>query len=410
MLDKDLDVCAFSETWLKGDPRDDVILSELVPEQYAVEHEPRTHSRGGGVALVFKQNLHASKTRRTSASYITFEHLECLLKTCPPVRVVVIYRPPSTSTSTFLDEFESYLEALVLTTGELIIMGDFNVHTDVSRSPLAGAFTDLLCSLGLECHVSVSTHRSGHTLDQVITRTSTRIDPLVTVYDAGISDHHVILCHLPLSPPTSKPTKLVTYRSLKKIDVTQFKNDLSMLCTSDCLQVQSDDLDLHYNAALKVNIDRHAPLKKRVFPERLQAAWYTDDLRKAKQERRLCERRWRKTGLVVHKNAFLEKKKQVNIGLKKAKSNYIVRQLEELEGEPKKQFAMIATLTGKQKSLTPPVNGDPVLLASEFSQYFQEKVENIRNGIEVGDNHGNSCLTNPAQSECSLSSGSSATS
>ena len=41
-----------------------------------------------------------------------------------------IYRPPSSKISTFFDEFQNLLEFFVPLPSELIITGDFNIHTD----------------------------------------------------------------------------------------------------------------------------------------------------------------------------------------------------------------------------------------------------------------------------------------
>ena len=44
----------------------------------------------------------------------------------------MIYRPPSCSTATFLDEFGSYTDSLVDSSGILLryIVGDINIHVD----------------------------------------------------------------------------------------------------------------------------------------------------------------------------------------------------------------------------------------------------------------------------------------
>ena len=48
-------------------------------------------------------------------------------------------------------------------------MGDFNMHIDNMENPDAQVFLDMIMAFGLENHVAFPTHRSGHTLDLVIT-------------------------------------------------------------------------------------------------------------------------------------------------------------------------------------------------------------------------------------------------
>ena len=81
--------------------------------------------------------------------------------------IVVIYRPPSSSTygypvNMFLDEFALLLESLVLCPGKLIHPSD----------SAALKFLDLLDFFNLRQHIYVPTHKEGHTFDLIITRSN----------------------------------------------------------------------------------------------------------------------------------------------------------------------------------------------------------------------------------------------
>ena len=52
----------------------------------------------------------------------------------------------------------------------LLITGGFNIHVVSPDDPDCVRFLDLLESMGLQQHVDVPTHKSGHTLDPIITR------------------------------------------------------------------------------------------------------------------------------------------------------------------------------------------------------------------------------------------------
>ena len=65
-----------------------------------------------------------------------------------------------------------YLESVVMSTGKLLITGDFNFHVDVPTDPINIHFRDLLDAMGLVQHVKQPTHIHGHTLDLIITRQS----------------------------------------------------------------------------------------------------------------------------------------------------------------------------------------------------------------------------------------------
>lgn len=64
----------------------------------------------------------------------------------------------------------NFLESIVMTNKQLLIVGDFNIHTDILDYPDAIKFSDLMESFSLQQHVSGPTHIHGHMLDLIITR------------------------------------------------------------------------------------------------------------------------------------------------------------------------------------------------------------------------------------------------
>ena len=67
-----------------------------------------------------------------------------------------------------------------------------------------------------------------------------------------------------------------------------------------------DQLVIQYDTTLQEVLDHHAPEVERTVILRPHAPWYTDTLRAAKQEKRRRERKWLKSGLVVHKELYKE--------------------------------------------------------------------------------------------------------
>ena len=68
--------------------------------------------------------------------------------------LVILYRPPPSqdnglTTSTFKSEFSEFLSQCVITTHELIIIGDINIHLDTSDSTHTLKFIELLQTNGL---------------------------------------------------------------------------------------------------------------------------------------------------------------------------------------------------------------------------------------------------------------------
>ena len=70
--------------------------------------------------------------------------------------------------STFYREFSVLLEEMATASGELFVVGDFNLHVDSSCDINALQFCDLIASFDLKQWVTMPTHTSGHTLDLIL--------------------------------------------------------------------------------------------------------------------------------------------------------------------------------------------------------------------------------------------------
>ena len=109
-----------------------------------------------------------------------------------------------------------------------------------------------------------------------------------------ISDHFAVLFnpHIPTRP---KQEKIIRFRQVKDINVSEFARDLQAALvpfssTNECeLSVLVDG----YNQALAAILDQHAPLKtKKIVYEHYQP-WYCSMIGDAIRNRRRLERTWR---------------------------------------------------------------------------------------------------------------------
>ena len=217
--------------------------------------------------------------------------------------MIIIYRPPYSdahpiTTGVFLTEFSDYLEHAVLCTDQLLICGDFNIHVDVSDDLDACRFLELLDSVGLDQHVSVPTHISGHTLDLIITRNSDQLLVSSLWTDYLFSDHLPVHCNIQVEKPLLK-SKRISFRKLKSINISSLRDDLSKsdLCSNAIDSLELNDLVTHYDEALSSALDRHAPLINKTVTKRPIVPWFNNEIKTAKRMRRRAERKWRKTKL-----------------------------------------------------------------------------------------------------------------
>ena len=160
--------------------------------------------------------------RQCLKTFKSFEYIDALVKCSNGhTRLVTIYRPPPSrlnglNNKTFFDEFATLAEQLVAVPGNLLIVGDFNYHLDASSDTDAKRFNNILESFNLHQHVNLSTHKHGHTLDLVITRSDDDFVTGVEIKDPLLSDHSAVHCKLRLKNPPLEQVE-VEYRKLPSI-------------------------------------------------------------------------------------------------------------------------------------------------------------------------------------------------
>ncbi|ELU05434.1 hypothetical protein CAPTEDRAFT_191432 [Capitella teleta] len=122
----------------------------------------------------------------------------------------------------------------------MCVLGDFSIHWDDENDSIASRFRDIVTALDMKQHVHVPTHTKKHNLDLVLTWKQS-VDQIVLkdVVDIGLCDHFAIACDLALSCYDEKKKRQIMSRSLKRVNVKVFAEDLG----ADLADLQDDDLN-----------------------------------------------------------------------------------------------------------------------------------------------------------------------
>ncbi|MEE4247409.1 MAG: reverse transcriptase family protein [Kangiellaceae bacterium] len=390
ITENELDVASFTETWLREG--DDSAILDLCPPGYVFvgTHRPLSKGKtGGGVGFVLKSIF--SYNQIPMHSYNTFESCTIRIESKKSACLSLIYRPPPSvkngyTVNEFLKEFEEFASALLQfnPTQQLFIMGDFNFHLDVPNDPNGRLFNELLSALDLQQHVSKPTHRAGHLLDLIITKTTNISYPIIdsiNVHDVHVSDHSLISCTLCIKPKRSDP-RTITARPMKKVTPPELASKLKQVL-DDKMPKECDDLDrfiITLNKCVTQVMDELAPKRNIRLKGETLKPWYSDAIHDARRKRRSIERLLRKSGLEVHRQMLKAQRKVVVNMIDQAKSDYI---RDSITGEDSKRtFEIIDKMLNIRENAGTELTQNSEERANIFADFFTNKITTIRKELE----------------------------
>ena len=388
IVEHDIDLLAITETWLTDDSSDEFYCRDICPEGYKIEQLPRNYADGGGVALVYRRCFKVKKDVQTIHRSFKLINIHITSACNHNLKLVVIYRAPPSLENGFtvrmsFEEFSSFLEGLGLTTSALLVAGDFNFHIDEPNDCDARRFLQVLESFDLIQHVSEVTHKNGHILDLIITRSHEKLVGRCTVDNPFVSDHLAVHSLLDLAKiPLER--KRISYRKIRDIDFSEFCGQLEdTRLVRDAASFSLGELVYEYNTTLKSLLDSHAPLKNKTITLRPTALWYTEELRSEMKKPRALERCWRSSKRECDYSRFKEQCLRVNALIKKTKVDYYSGIIQESSNNPRTLFSTVNKLLHKGVPTEYPSgcasDGD---LANKFIDFFGEKITVLRNSLD----------------------------
>jgi len=389
-----LDLIALSETWIKPETTP-YQLAEATPPGYTLlsKHRPLPanynpkHNLGGGLAFLIKENItHLSSACSTHTSFESFSATVKLRH--GNLTIFNIYRPPSeskhtTTFSTFLDEFRSFLEHAATTPHDFIITGDFNIHVNKSERQSI-QFLDLLHSHNLNQHVTFPTHKLGNTLDLVIVPCASSLSPVLSTHPVRPADHFPVLSRFQLSIPDSPPIAIRTFRRIRSIDVDKFMSDLS----SEPLIINPPSTLSHligsYDSTLTRLLDKHAPLISKPIQSRPSNPWFTPYLHHLKTARRRLEKAWKHSANSFNLSRLRLVTNLYHRSIINAKKLYNASLIGANKSQPRKLWQAVNNILHRKPPSILPTTIPVVSLADKFASFFTDKITNLHSHLASG--------------------------
>ena len=270
--------------------------------------------------------------------------------------------------------------------GNLMLIGDLNIHMDDITHPGTVTFTDFLDSLGLVNHTKFPTHVSGHTPDLIITQEDSN-DILIVARGHMLLDHHFIDVKLQSASETGEH-KMVTYRKLKNISPQDFSNNVGN--TLGKLDLEAMDLYQAVetcNNSLKLVLNKHAPVKSRIVKVMHKQPWFDDKIKSEIILRRKKEQDWITNPSPYTLNAFYVQRRHVSNIIKMARQTFYMNYIAEHKLDTKSIYAMSFKLLGKVIDNPLPKHDSKLDLANEFNNSFKDKIDTIMMDLKPSDDN-----------------------
>ena len=370
----ELDALCISETWLTSEVSSDLLLFagfQTFREDRKVAKRGQRRVRGGGVAIVLRESISASRLKVPSPADSRLESL-WLAVSAPGGRSAVLgatYRPPGEPAAPDIDALRQQLLEVSGLGKPVFVLGDFNLDLTRPSKPQVREYVSMLQELDFIQLIQEPTHpgEAPSLIDHVLTNQTNIDHGAAAAVKTHVSDHDLITVKAPL-PRLKRRAREVITRSIRDVNFDSLCLDLLQSDWSR-LYSSSETIDDLYAAFLEIwyaSVDKHCPLK-RVKLRHPDRPWLTldDDLRDL-QARRDAARRERDT----QRTASSE---QTYVSLKKEFRRRIAAARAEYFAAPSTMKEMWAEL--RRHALGPGPAAGPgdvsgAAAASRFNTYF----------------------------------------
>ena len=248
----------FTETLIKED--DNITPARLCPNGYKSLSISRLDRTGGGIAIVFKKDLNVTKACTTTYTTMEMATFWININNCV-LNLVTVYRPPDTNILDFCHEFTYILKQHINQSGELVLMGDFNIAVNKPSNPEPSTFLDILNSFNLVNKLEEPTHWLSNILDLIIHNADSNIVPSTKV-GRLFSDHHMVFFRVAYQS-MAKTSRTQAYRKYTNIDQAAFSHHiLKELEENPPRKTLQEKIQCYNNnSILSGALDTHAPVK-----------------------------------------------------------------------------------------------------------------------------------------------------
>ena len=380
--DYSLDFLLLTETWLSDKHMQWKDCTILDKDGLSLSTADRIGRKGGGLALIHKTTYNTKLLNKGTRP--TFEHASWELK-IKNVSLIIhgIYHPPpslanKTTNGMFIEDFIDFVSTTLPSHPNNIYIGDFNLHVSEEETDSI-IFNDSIEAMGLHQHVGFPTHKSGNTLDLILSDIQQTISVMTTSPGPYLSDHRAVIATL--NSKRLNPT--FTYKQVHRIkDLTQDQLTDEFKPENVPLSSKLEEIVPKLNTELACTLDTLAPLTRRKINLRPKNPWYDMELKSHKRQMRKLEKKWLKHKTDPYWTTYKACRNSYYSRLKFKKKVTLRSKFAECNKNSKKIHTLINNLTTKQQPLQWPPHTSEENLVEDFANFFLEKITKIREALK----------------------------
>ena len=261
-----------------------------------------------------------------------------------------------------------------------IFTGDFNLHVSDVNDNDSAIFIDTIEAMGLIQHVGGPAHKSGNTLDLMISEIQGNTTIKMVNTRPYISNHCMVIAILKAErdPPTTK-VRLIkgTHRITNKQWCDEFNPNKVHLTTNLEESMQS------LNTELTRVLNTLAPEKEKRISLKTKCPWYDHEMKELKWKVRRLEKKWLRYKLDSCWMAYKKAWNSYYYKLNTKKKDTIRAKINDCTNDSRKLHKLINNLTKPMEEQPWPEDKDDESLANEFASYFEDKILKIRKVLET---------------------------
>ena len=295
-----------------------------------------------------------------------------------------VYRPPSSDTE-FWEQYSAQLDGIFVDSSDLLVLGDLN--TDILQPTVHHYHLLKPCAEHqLQNIVHAPTRAQSNTcLDLALLNTTFPLPNPTIIPMSDLTDHHLVRLDIVIpewKPPATQRTKVVRKPGIATINYSQFNADLNGMLEDSSSFSTLDSQTCHLLTSIAAVTDTHAPSKQvrlPLCPKPKPQPWATPELRKLLQRRSTLHRRvLSQPGNMVLKQQYRSVRREGTLLSRRLKSRFLMHQFSALRRNPRGQWALLNSLSGRRK-----VRNQPIASLSSLTETFANIVHDLSQPADI---------------------------